>query len=310
MSWNERDLGDWTGRTVVITGANSGIGLAAATVLARHGAHVQLACRDPRRAADAARRIPGSTTAALDLSDLDSVAAFQAPDRIDALVCNAGVMGGVYLPSPQGHERQMATNHLGHALLVKQLWSQLEESRGRVVVVSSIAARGGRLTAASTAQDLVDPQPYEGQQVYANTKQANLLYAQELHRRAVAVGSPVSAVVVHPGVSNTALFSRQQVDSGHPRLAPLAKAVGAIAFSSARAGARPTLRGLDAMTPSGAFVGPRLLGQARGRPHLLAVYASGRDPAVGRRLWELTEQVLGTRLPPVHHDAAVNPPQR
>ncbi len=310
MTWNERDLGDWTGRTVVVTGGNSGIGLAAATVLARHGAHVELACRDPRRAADAARGIPGSSTAALDLCDLDSVAAFQPPDRVDALVCNAGVMGGVYLPSPQGHERQMATNHLGHALLVARLWPQLVASRGRVVVVSSIAARGGRLTADSTVQDLVDPQPYVGQSVYANTKQANLLYAQELHRRTVAVGSPVTAVAVHPGVSNTALFSRQQVDSGHPRLAPLAKAFGAVAFSSARAGARPTLRGLDPATPSGAFVGPRLLGQARGRPHLLAVYASGQDPAVGRRLWELTEQVLGSRLPPVREEAEVTPPGR
>lgn len=296
--WHERDLGDWTGRTVVVTGANSGIGLAAATALARHGAHVQLACRDLRRAEAAARRVPGSSTAALDLEDLDSVAAYRAPDRVDAVVCNAGRMGGVYIPSPQGFERQMATNHLGHALLVARLWPQLEQAAGRVVVVSSLAARGGRLTAGSTLADLVDPTPYEGQAVYADTKQAGLLYAQELHRRATASGSAVSAVAVHPGLCNTSLFRRQQVDSGHPGLAPLAAVLGALLFSSPPAGARPTLRGLSPGTPGGAFVGPRLLGRTRGRPALLGVYAGAADPAVGARLWDLTEQALGRTLPP------------
>lgn len=296
--WDERDLGDWTGRTVVVTGAGSGIGLAAAGAMARRGAAVVLACRDRVRGQRAAAGVPGGVVAPLDLEDLDAVAAFPVPDRVDALVCNAGVMGGVFLPSPQGHERQMATNHLGHAALVARLWPRLEAAGARVVVVSSIAAKGGRLTATSTARDLVDPVAYEGQAVYGSTKQANLLYAQELHRRCAAAGSAVTAVAVHPGLSSTRLFARNQVDSGHPWLAPVARAVGAVAFQSARAGALPTLRGLDPATPSGSFVGPRLLGQVRGRPHLLEVYASGRDPAAAGRLWQLTEQVLGHRLPP------------
>lgn len=292
------DLGDWTGRHVVVTGGNSGIGLAAAQGLAARGARVTLACRDPDRARKASGQVPGSDVAALDLVDLDSVAAYPVPERLDALVCNAGVMGGVYLPSPQGHERQMATNHLGHAALIGRLWPALEAAAGRVVMVSSIAARGGTFGPASTLEDLLDPRPYDGRAVYGRTKQANLLWSQELHRRTAAAGSAVTAVACHPGVSNTRLFARQQVDTGHPRLAPLAAGLGAVLFQSARAGARPTLRALAATTPSGAFVGPRLLGQVRGRPHLLDVYASGADPATGRRLWELTEQALGTDLGP------------
>ena len=292
--WREQDLGDWTGRTVVVTGASSGIGLVTARALARHGASVHLASRSPRP-----ETVPGSTAAVLDLSDLDSVRAYRPPERVDALVCNAGIMGGLYLPTPQGIEQQMATNVLGHALLLARLWPQLEAAAGRVVLVSSIAARGGRLTATSTVDDLVDPRPYEPMAVYASTKQADLLLALELERRCRAAGSAVTSVAVHPGVTSTALFSTQQVNSGHPRLAPLARALAVVAFSSARSGARATLRGLSPGTPGGSFVGPRLLGQTRGRPALLPPYASAADPAVAAHVWHLVEEVLGRRLPPL-----------
>jgi NAD(P)-dependent dehydrogenase (short-subunit alcohol dehydrogenase family) len=279
-----------------VTGGNSGIGLHTARGLARAGARVVLACRDLDRARTAAATVPGADVAQLDLSDLESVAAYAVPDRLDALVCNAGVMGGVYLPSAQGHERQMATNHLGHAALIARLWPALEAAAGRVVLVASIAARGGQLTPTTTVADLVFPQPYVAQVVYSSTKQANLVHAQELHRRTVASRSAVTVTAAHPGVSNTELFARQQVDSGHPRLAPVAKALGAVLFQSAHAGAQATLRALVASP--GSFVGPRLLNQVRGRPQLLDVYAGAADPATAARLWELTEQVLGHALPP------------
>jgi len=307
MTWHPRQLAQQTGRTFLITGANSGIGLETARDLVGRGAHVVLACRDAKRGERARVAVTeagrgSASLVVLDLADLDSVATaakqVAAEHRsLHALVANAGVMAGPYGVTAQGFERQMGTNHLGHAALVAALWPQLSEAGGRVVVVSSIAARGGRLSAQTSLEDLVAPSPYSPQAVYANTKQANLLFAQELHRRAALVGSPVSAVAVHPGVSATALFEDLLPARGRAVLAPLSRAAVRVAMQSASAGALPTLRGLDHSTPSGAFVGPNRLGQTRGRPELLEVFPSGREPAAAARLWELTEQLLGSPLP-------------
>jgi NAD(P)-dependent dehydrogenase (short-subunit alcohol dehydrogenase family) len=311
--WQARQLAEQTGRTFVITGANSGVGLEAARDLVGRGAHVVLACRDTaageRARADITKGVRGTAEVReLDLADLDSVAAFakglteqlETDGRLlNALVCNAGVMGGPLLMTAQGFERQMGTNHLGHAALITALWPALHAAGGRVVLLTSIRARAGRLSATSTRDDLVAPPSYSSGQVYANTKQANLLFAQELHRRAAAAGSPVTVVAAHPGVSWTNLFARQMREEGRGWLVPAATLARPFVFQSATAGALPTLRALDKSTPSGAFVGPTgpLQLQLRGRPELLEVYASATDPAVGARLAELTEDVLGTPLP-------------
>jgi NAD(P)-dependent dehydrogenase (short-subunit alcohol dehydrogenase family) len=311
-AWTARQLAEQTGRTFVITGANSGIGLEAARDLVGRGAHVVLAVRDvaageKARAAVTGQGAKGSAEVrALDLADLDSVSAFakglteqlESDGRLlNALVCNAGVMGGPLLFTAQGFERQVGTNHLGHVALVSALWPALHSAGGRVVIVSSIASRGGRLSAATTRENLVTPPSYDSGKVYANSKQANLLFAQELHRRVVAAGSPVSAVACHPGVSWTNLFSRQLRDEGRGWLVPALRLIRPIVFQSAVAGAQPTLRALDPSTPSGAFVGPKFLNGARGRPELLDVFATGSDPAVAAHVWQLTEDILGTPLP-------------
>ena len=276
----------WDGRTVVITGGNSGIGLEAAKALRDQGADVVLGCRDVTRSQQQA---PGFTVRELDLADLDSVAAFaDGTDRVDALVCNAGVMGGPLLMTAQGIERQMGTNHFGHAALVTRLFPKLS----RIVIISSIAARGGSLGPGMTVDDLTCPPAYAPQKVYANTKQANLLFAQELHRR---VGSRVPTVAAHPGVSWTNLFLRQLKDDGRGYLVPPMRLLGPVVLQSAKAGAAPTLRALEA--PSGSFVGPKGLNQSRGRPQLLDVYRTAADPAAAARLWQLTEDVLGLALP-------------
>ena len=206
-------------------------------------------------------------------------------------------MGGPLLHTRQGLERQMATNHLGHAALVAALWPLLHASAARVVVVSSTEARGGRLSPQTTLEQLLNPTPYDGKQVYRNTKQANLLFAQELHRRCRRAGSPVSSVAVHPAASATNMFARQLERAGRDRLAPLTKLVTAVLLQSAAVGALSTLPALDPGAPSGAFVGPAGFAQFRGRPELLDVYASGKDPATAARPWELTEQALGMPLP-------------
>jgi NAD(P)-dependent dehydrogenase (short-subunit alcohol dehydrogenase family) len=299
MGWNAQDIADTGGQTVVVTGANSGVGFEAARLLAARGADVVMACRDAQRASHARDRVAAGATgtvtaASLDLADLTTIEPFLAglPDQIDVLICNAGVMGGKRADTAQGYERQMGTNHLGHTALIAAAWPRLTR---RVVLVSSIAARKGRLSAATTADDLVDPTPYNSQQVYANSKQANLLFAQELARRSK---DAVHVIACHPGVSATELFSRQLVDNGHGWLVPLARPVARVAMQSATAGALPTVRAaVDPEVANGAFVGPRRWGQLRGAPELLDVYSTGADRAVAENLWSRTEEILGLTLP-------------
>jgi NAD(P)-dependent dehydrogenase (short-subunit alcohol dehydrogenase family) len=306
VTWHPRQLGQQTGRTFVVTGASSGIGFEAARALVGRGAHVVLAVRDPTKGENAATHMggPGSTSVVeLDLADLDQVTGcakvlLDSHDSLTALICNAGVMGGPFLLSAQGFELQMATNHLGHAALVAALWPLLNTSAARVVLVSSNEARGGQLSLQMTREQLLNPASYDGKQVYRNTKQANLLFAQELHRRCGKAGSPVSVVAVHPGASATNLLARQLQRAGRGRLARVSNVVTKVLLPSAAAGARATLRSVDHdTTPSGAFVGPARFGQFRGPPELLEVYASAKDPGTAARLWELTEQVLGRPLP-------------
>ena len=305
MGWDPRQLGEQNGRTFVVTGANSGIGLEAARGLVGRGADVVLLVRGTANGERAAASLAGSgstSVVGLDLSDLDQVAdcarkLLDRHDKLAAVICNAGVMGGPLLLTPQGFERQMATNHLGHAALVAELWPLLQASGSRVVLVSSTEARRGQLSPQTSREQLLNPVPYDGRQVYRNTKQTNLLFAQELHRRCGNAGSPVSAVAVHPGASATNLFARQLERAGRGVAATVSKVVTGLLLQSAATGALSTLRALDPDTPSGAFVGPAGFGQFRGRPELLDVYASAEDPVTATRLWELTEQALGRPLP-------------
>ena len=290
MSWDARQLGDQTGRTFVVTGANSGIGLEAARGLVGRGAHVVLAVRDTAKGEQAAASLagPGSTSVVgLDLADLDQVAdcatraarPSRQPRRSDL---QRRRHGRAVAAHAQGFERQMATNHLGHAALVAALWPLLQASAARVVIVSSNEARDGQLSPQTTREQLLNPSPYDGRQVYRNTKQANLLFAQELHRRCAKAGSPVSAVAVHPGASATNLFARQLEQAGRDRLARVSKVATAVLLPSAAAGALSTLRALDPSTPSGAFVGPARFGQFRGPPGVARRLRLRRGPGHGR----------------------------
>jgi NAD(P)-dependent dehydrogenase (short-subunit alcohol dehydrogenase family) len=228
--WTSDDIADQSGRVVVITGANSGIGLQAATALCAKGAHVIFACRTVAKADAARASLPGShETRELDLSDLDSVRRFageMAGVNLDVLINNAGIMAVPQARSAQGYELQFATNVLGHFLLTGLLLGQIQD---RVVTLSSQMHRVGRLDLADLGGE---KRPYRAWAAYSQSKLANLMLALELQRRLDAAGSPVISVAAHPGYAATNL------QSGGGPLQSLVMGLGnRLPFSAAAAGA-------------------------------------------------------------------------
>ncbi|KOV57913.1 oxidoreductase [Streptomyces sp. MMG1121] len=285
--WNAAHLPDLTGRTAVITGANSGLGLATAQALTRAGAHVVFAVRDLARGGAAAARAGGSTEVRrLDLADLDSVREFaEAWDRpLDLLINNAGVMMLPEQRTKQGFEMQFGTNHLGHFALTNLLLPHVTD---RVVTVSSGLHRGG--DGVIHFEDVNLRGRYSPSRAYAQSKLANLLFTLELQRRLTEAGSGVRALAAHPGYAATNLQSH------HAN--PVARAVmtvGNKVFAQTdTAGALPTLYAASQDLPGAAYVGPDGLGEMRGAPTLVGRSAAASDPEAARRLWTLSEQMTG-----------------
>ena len=284
--WTAADLPRLDGRTAVVTGATSGLGLVTARELARAGARVVLAVRDPERGAAAARGMAGDVTVRrLDLADLASVRAFaqDGDDPVDVLVANAGVMAVPLRRTADGFELQFGTNHLGHFALVQLM---LPRVRDRVVVVSSTAHRTGRI-------DLDDPnwerRPYDRWRAYGQSKLANLLHVLELQRRLAAAGSPVRALAAHPGWAATNL----QAQSGSRAVDLIGRVGNRVVAQSDEAGARPTLFAATADLPGASYVGPDGFGEVRGYPALVGRTAAASDPEVAKRLWELSARLTG-----------------
>jgi len=211
--WTVADVPGQSGRTAVVTGANSGIGFEAAAVLAQRGADTILACRDVGKAEAAAARVtaaaPGTTVSVvrLDLASLDSVRAAAAEilaghERLDLLINNAGLMWPAYGKTADGFELQFGTNHLGHfALTCLLIEAMLPVPGSRVVTVSSNGHRTGRINFA----DLQSERRYGRLAAYAQSKLANLMFTYELQRRLAAAGAPTVALAAHPGVAFTDL---------------------------------------------------------------------------------------------------------
>jgi NAD(P)-dependent dehydrogenase (short-subunit alcohol dehydrogenase family) len=285
-TWTAADLPSQQGRTVIVTGANSGIGLVTARELARAGAHVILAVRNTSKGEAAAADIGhGAEVCPLDLASLDSVRAFAAgiTAPVAVLINNAGVMALPESRTVDGFEMQLGTNHLGPFALTGLLLDRIED---RVVTVSSIMHRTGRIR----LDDLNLDRGYRRWGAYGQSKLANLLFTFELQRRLAAAGSPVIATAAHPGYASTNLQSHSE--SVQDRL----MAVGNRVFAqSAEMGALPTLFAATQDLPGGAFVGPDGLGETRGHPRLVGCSAEARDEAVGARLWALSEELTGVR---------------
>ena len=288
--WTAGDLPRMDGRTVVVTGANSGIGLAAAHELARVGAHVVLAVRDPERGERAADAMPGDREVRqLDLADLASVRAFAEAwsGPLDVLVNNAGVMAVPQDRTADGFELQLGTNHLGHFALTGLLLPSITD---RVVTVSSGAHRMGRI-------DLDDlnweRRRYRRWPAYGQSKLANLLFTMELERRLTEAGSPVKALAAHPGWAATNLQGR----SGVRVLDAAMRAANRFFAQSDAMGALPTLYAAAEDLPGGSYVGPDGRGEQRGHPTLVGRSAAAQDAEVARRLWERSEELTGVQFP-------------
>ncbi len=280
--WNISDIPDQNGRTVIVTGANSGLGAVTTRALTNAGAQVIMACRDEVKARAVADTIGGRVQVRrLDLADLSSIREFaRGIDGADVLINNAGVMALPLRRTADGFEMQFGTNHLGHFALTGLLLDKISE---RVVTVASGAHLIGRI-------DLADPnyerRRYERWRAYGQSKLANLMFAYELQRRLTASGSSKISVAAHPGYASTELQSHTEsfLDS-------VMTLGNRILAQSAEMGALPSLYAATEQVDPGAFYGPGSLGGLRGYPTRSGSSAASRDEVTARRLWDLSEKL-------------------
>src|SRR6266511_545956 len=286
-SWTPAEMPDQSDRTFVVTGANSGIGLAAARELAASGAHVVLAVRDAAKGEAAAAGLSGEPEVrALDLADLASVRAFaEGLDRnIDVLVNNAGVMATPHRTTADGFELQLGTNHLGHFALTGLLLPRIQD---RVVTIASGAHRIGKINFG----DLQSERSYRRWLAYGQSKLANLLFMYEFQRRLDAAGSPLRSVAAHPGYAATNLQSH--TESIQDRIMAVSNRIFA---QSDEQGAWPTLYAATTPDlPGGSYVGPGGFLEQRGNPKLVGSSAAACDEDTARRLWDVSEELTGVQ---------------
>jgi NAD(P)-dependent dehydrogenase (short-subunit alcohol dehydrogenase family) len=286
--WTAADLPDMTGRRVVVTGANSGLGAIAARELARAGARVVLAVRDTARGEAAAATMPGSTEVrALDLADLASVRAFADgwDGPLDVLVNNAGVMALPERRTADSFEMQIGTNHLGPFALTNLL---LPDITDRVVIVSSFAHRYGKID----FDDLNAERRYGRWSAYCQSKLANLLFMLELQRRLTAAGSGVVAQAAHPGYAATNL----QGHTTHLVDRLVMGITNRLIAQRDEMGALPILFAATQDLPPGSYTGPGGLQEMRGHPAAAGRSVAACDVETARRLWEVSEELTGVRF--------------
>ncbi|GAA2759653.1 oxidoreductase [Actinopolymorpha rutila] len=300
-SWTADQIPDLTGRTAVVTGANAGLGYHVALELARYGATVVLACRDPRRGEAALARIrrelarPAVELRPLDLGDLSSVRGF-ADDvtaehpALDLLVNNAGIMALPRALTADGFERQLGVNHLGHFALTGLLLPALRaaQEEPRVVTVSSQMHAMGAID----FDDLMSEHRYGPWRAYGQSKLANLLFTFELQRRADRAGVPLTSVATHPGYAATNL---QNAAAQTRRRAWVRHASAAVTRLVAQPAAQGALTTLYAATMpdvrGGEFFGPDSFGGSRGHPTRVKASAKAYDPETAARLWERSAEL-------------------
>lgn len=299
--WTPDELPDLSGKTFLITGGNSGIGLEAAKILARRNADVVIACRNENKGKRALARLVNLGAGrcellTLDLADMASIraAAAEAKERFGAiygLVNNAGVMQTPKSKTKDGFELQLGTNHLGHFLWTALMIGQVDGRGGRIVTVASIMHKFGRID----FDNLMMEKGYDPNSAYNRSKLANLIFAMELHRRLEAAGSRIKSVACHPGYSDTPLQSKV----GNPLFRLVYRASNALLAQPAERGAAPTaLAAADERVVSGGYYGPTGFFDARGPVGDSDVEKRALDEGVAKRLWEVSEELVGETLRP------------
>ena len=294
--FTEQDVPDQTGRTFVITGANTGLGYEAARVLAANNARVIIACRSPEKARDARQRIlalhPGADvqTLQLDLASLASVheaaaRLLEQEPRLDVLINNAGIMIPPYQLTEDGFESQFGVNHLGPFAFTGLLLDTLRATPGaRIVNTSSIAHKRGKIH----FDDINAERGYNAMLRYAQSKLANLYFTYELQRRLAAADDATLSVAAHPGIASTELMRYT------PKPLALLAPVFFPLFNSAAQGAWPTLAAATGeQVRSGDYYGPGKRRETAGPAVPVKSTRRSRDPDVARRLWDLSIEMTG-----------------
>ncbi|WP_431233491.1 oxidoreductase [Mycolicibacterium psychrotolerans] len=287
MSWTAADLPSFAGRTVIVTGANSGLGLITARELARVGAHTILACRNAAKGEEAAATMIGDVEVrSLDLQDLSSISDFAAGvQSVDVLINNAGIMAVPYAVTKDGFESQIGTNHLGHFALTNLLLPKVTD---RVVTVSSFMHLLGKIS----LKDLNwKARPYSAWLAYGQSKLANLLFTSELQKRLDAAGSSLKSHAAHPGYSATNL----QGHTGNRMGTRIWDAGNAVFATSADFGARQTLYAAAQDLPGNSFIGPKFAMRGPTGQSPRSPLARNQTTATG--LWRLSEQLTGIEFP-------------
>ncbi len=301
--WTADQIGDLSGRSALVTGANSGIGLRAAEALAGAGAKVLMGCRDPSKAARALSGLldahPGADAKViqLDLADLGAIArtateVSEMSGPLDLLINNAGVMAPPRMETADGFELQLGTNHLGHFALTGRLLPKLlAADAARIVNVSSTAHRQGKMD----FEDLNWEQSYSRWPAYGRSKLANLLFTFELDRRLRAADQRAIAVACHPGYSATNL---QSAGPGEGTLGlvlkPVMKLTNVFLAQSDEMGALPTLYAATAADVEGGdYIGPDGIAEARGHPTKVGCSSRARAVEDADRLWDASVELTG-----------------
>jgi NAD(P)-dependent dehydrogenase (short-subunit alcohol dehydrogenase family) len=300
--WTAAEIPKLRGRTAIVTGANSGLGLVTARELARHGAGVILACRDLLKGQAAISQISAAVPEAdlqleqLDLGDQSSIEAFaerfadDERDGLDLLINNAGVMAPPRRETADGFELQLGTNHLGHFALTGRLIAHMaDRPDARIVTLSSNAHKMGKINFG----DIQSERRYMRWSAYGQSKLANLMFALELDRRLRGAGSPIKSLAAHPGYAATNLQS-----AAAPAIDRiLMRATNLVMAQSAEMGALPSLYAATAPgVEGGSYFGPDGHGEFRGHPHRSKPTGAAQEVDKARRLWELSEQLTSVQF--------------